>query len=141
MINNESDGVRMNAREETDDRLPRVRSEWSRGNSARGMRAISSTRQRAGVSHGWKFSAIWKLASGSIISPVGAARTHLERRVLRGDFRETDYVAEVDGHCLIIFRWHLKKRIYESPEQVMKKLVFSLFFEHLDEARLGGEGG
>jgi len=32
---------------------------------------------------------------------------HLEGRILRGDLREADYVAEVDCHRLVILRWYL----------------------------------
>lgn len=35
------------------------------------------------------------------------ARTYLEGRVLCGDLREADYVAEVDSHRLVIFSWYL----------------------------------
>lgn len=82
--------------------------------------------------------------------PVGTerARTYLERCVLRGDLREADNVAEVDGHRLVILCRHLiknKKNLLNLPIaggkkylHVMKKLVFLLFFaiDHLEEARI-----
>lgn len=43
--------------------------------------------------------------------------THLEGCIFRGDLCETDYVAEVDGHCLVILGRHLLK---EKKLQIVK---------------------
>lgn len=52
-------------------------------------------------------------------------RTHLKGRILRGDLRETDYVAEVNGHRLVVLRWHLMDgKIYKFMIVTGMRLLF-----------------